>query len=119
MAIDRVGKGGAPPPAPAASGPSATDRSFVVDVAESTPKTSAAAEVTAAASPLARLRAGEIDLDRYMDLKVDEATRGLHGLSAEELDDVKKVLKDQMATDPGLVDLLRTATGRTPTPPED
>ena len=67
----------------------------------------------------ARLHAGEIDVNRYMDLKVDEATRGLHGVPRAELDAIKQALRDQMATDPGLTGLIRTATGQIPKPPED
>ena len=72
-----------------------------------------------AASPLARLRAGEIDVHGYIDLKVDEATKNIHGLEPAELDAIKKTLRDQMATDPGLSDLVHTATGQIPKPPED
>ena len=72
-----------------------------------------------AASPLGRLQAGEVDVNGYVDLKVDEATRGLAGLSPSELGDIKQVLKEQMVSDPGLVDLVRNATGQTPSLPED
>jgi len=55
----------------------------------------------------------------YVDLKVDEVVKGLKGLSPAEIDDIRKMLRDQMATDPGLADLVRTATGQMPSPPED
>jgi hypothetical protein len=131
MGIDRIGKG--PPPAspetqatPGTSPKGPTEKTFSVTGPEAaergegahTTAAGAAGEV-APTSPLARLRAGEIDVDRYVDLKVEEATRGLSGLSRAELDDIKSVLRDQMVTDPGLSDLVRTATGKTPTPPED
>ena len=60
-----------------------------------------------------------IQWNGYVDLKVDEATRGLEGLSPAELGDIKQVLKEQMVSDPGLVDLVRTATGQLPSPPPE
>jgi hypothetical protein len=128
MAIDRIGKGGALPPAPegtgGAAGASPTTTTFKVDRAapgDRTGASAAAANVDAAnaATPLARLRAGEVDVHGYVDLKVDEATSRLSGLSTEELADIKSVLRDQMRSDPGLADLVRTATGKMPSPPED
>lgn len=129
MAIDRIGKGGGLPPTPEAQGPTGaagaapTGAKFEV---ERTDPANAPAQVgnidvtpTAAATPLARLRAGEIDLNGYVDLKVDEATHALHGLSAAELGDIKSMLRDQMRTDPGLAELVHAATGKMPTPPED
>ncbi len=126
MAIDRIGKSGGLPPTPSegAGSSGATKgaaRPFQVtrpDEAGAASRTDAATRAEGA-SPLARLRAGEIDVNGYMDLKVDEATVGLKGLSPTELDTIKKALRDQMATDPGLTDLVRTATGQIPKPPED
>ena len=135
MAIDRIGKGGgAPPAAPDASGvdkageagkagkTGAVGKTFEVRRADAVKQADAAqaAQAThAAGSPLARLRAGEIDVHGYLDLKVDEATAGLHGVPRAQLDEIKKTLRDQLASDPGLADLVRTATGQTPKPPED
>ena len=44
---------------------------------------------------LERLRAGEIDLDGYLDLKVNEATAHLHGLGTTELEGVRALLRDR------------------------
>jgi hypothetical protein len=125
MGIDGIGKRGTPPAAHEPHG-GAIDKKHGVDAhfaAEAVQKTASpeatAMEAAHAASPLGRLRAGEIDVDRYVDLKVDEATHGLDGLSAAELDDIKKVLRDQLATDPGLSDLVHTAAGQLPKPPPD
>jgi hypothetical protein len=121
MAIDRIGKGGAPPATPEPSGvdkKGAVQKTFEVQRGEPAKHVDAAHHV-AGTSPLARLRAGEIDVNGYLDLKVDEATAGLKGISPAELDAIKKTLRDQMATDPGLTDLVKTATGHLPTPPED
>ena len=132
MAIDRIGKGAGLPatPGPETSGtgaPAKTGAAFKVDRPEAaeptTPTTGAeragAVPQTGAATPLERLRAGEVDVNGYIDLEVDKATSGLKGLPAAELDEIKSVLRDQMKTDPGLADLVRTATGSMPTPPED
>jgi hypothetical protein len=121
MGIDRIGKGGPPPVSPeAATGPAGPAREpFAVDRSDRAESANKAEVGPSSASPLARLRAGEIDVDRYVDLKVDEATAALHGLSKAELADVKQVLRDQLASDPGLSDLVRSAAGRLPTPPED
>lgn len=130
MAIDRIGKGAGLPqtpeaqPAPGAGakgGASSVETPFKVDRPDTTNPAERAGSVqeTQATTPLARLRAGEIDVNGYVDLKVDEATHSLNGLSTAELDEIKSVLRDQLKSDPGLADLVRTATGKMPTPPED
>ena len=118
MAIDRVGKGG---PAGGASlprevGPTEkAERPF--EATRSAPVQKAAA--AAPAGPLEKLRAGEIDVHEYLDIKVDEATSHLHGLPPAEMDAIKKMLRDQLATDPGLSDLVKQATGAAPPPVDD
>ncbi len=126
MAIDRIGKGGALPQAPETGGAAGADKAgaaapFKVDRRESASAAEASRNVGGAdaASPLARLRAGEVDVHGYVDLKVDEATKGLKGLPAADLAEIKSLLRDQLRTDPGLADLVRTATGKMPSPPED
>jgi hypothetical protein len=124
MGIDRIGKGAPPPATPETQGAGSLEKKAQVDKPFSVERPEAAARTGAAeaaqgTSPLARLRAGEIGVDGYVDLKAEEATAGLEGLSPAELDDIKKVLRDQMATDPGLADLVRTATGQMPKIPED
>lgn len=124
MGIDGIGKGRPP----GAQGASATDKTakpegaaaFHVDRTKPAAGVGATERVSASeASALERLRSGEIDVDRYLDLKVDEATRPLEGLSPADLADIKHVLRDQLASDPGLVDLVKAATGATPSLPED
>lgn len=130
MAIDRIGKGGAPPQGPAAPETSGTGAAapagapFKVDRPD--PSTQASSteragnvERAGTPTPLERFRTGEVDVHGYIDLEVDKATSGLNGLPAAELDEIKSVLRDQMRSDPGLADLIRTATGKMPTPPED
>ena len=127
MAIDRIGKGGALPPTPETGGPAGTTKAgvpaapFTVERSDKTESTAATQNVAGpeASSPLARLRSGEVDVNGYVDLKVDEATKGLKGVPAAELAEIKSVLRDQLRTDPGLTDLVRTAAGKSPSPPEE
>ena len=121
MAIDRIGKGGNVPQTP--EGPGKSDASkgaerFTLEKPQDAQK-AGGVDPTRAASPLARLRAGEIDVNGYVDLKVEAATQKLHGLNKAELDTIKKALREQIASDPALVDLVRTATGKVPSPPEE
>jgi hypothetical protein len=72
----------------------------------------ASAVPSAASSLFERLRSGAIDLNGYLDAKVDEATEHLHGLSAPELQAIRSALRDRLAHDPTLVDLVqRVAEG--------
>lgn len=125
MSIDRIGKG-APPATPDVSGPgaagprengAATGKTF--EVARPAGGSVEAAGPADPASPLARLRAGEIDVKGYVDLQVEAATKGLEGLAPADLAEIKKVLRDQVVSDPGLSDLLRQATGQAPPAPEE
>lgn len=126
MGIEGIGKGGGPPAvAPAAessrtSAPEAT-RAFEVP---STPKPAGAprTEGTAPApsvDALGSFRSGAVDLDGYLDRKVDEATAHLGGMPASDLALVRAALRERLATDPTLVDLVKSATGSLPHAPED
>lgn len=123
MGIDKIGKNtgvqdttgaGAAEAGPAAP----VERSFAEVHAE---KTSAAEGTTNASgtSPLERLKAGEIDVNGYIDARVDQATQGLKGLSTSQLGSIRLVLREQMLTDPGMSELVRQATGHAPKLPED
>jgi len=132
MGIDRIGKGGATPPlvptkdgTAGTSAPRAAEPTAAFEVPGSAQKSAPGrAEASAAVStvppnPLERLRSGEIDVHGYMDLKVDEATAHLASLPASEVAAIRKMLRDQLATDPGLAALVQQATGHTPAPPEE
>jgi hypothetical protein len=68
-------------------------------------------------TPLERLERGEIDLQRYLDTRVDDAVRHLDGrLPGAELEFVKQALREELASDPVLLELVRRATGLLPTP---
>jgi len=64
--------------------------------------------------PLESLRAGEIDLETYLDLKVAAATAHLRGLSAPQLEAIRATLRKELSSDPALVELVRVVTGRSP-----
>ncbi len=120
MGIDKIGKGGLPEISGAggAQGARPVGRSFAEVHAE---KASAAEAPSAVEvrSPLERLRAGEIDMRGYIDARVDHATSALKGLPASQLETIRKALREQLATDPALGDLVRRATGRTAEVPEE
>jgi hypothetical protein len=117
MGIDGIGKpgpGGLPGslPGAASSGPvGKAGEEFKVT------KSSAAPGVEGS-DALGRLERGEIALDDYLDARSAEAVRHLEGkLPAEQLQFVQQTLREQLATDPVLVELVRRATGKLPSEP--
>jgi hypothetical protein len=120
MGIDRIGKSGAPPPPDLekVGKTGAVDKPFAVERTKEAVPADEVAGVSSASSPLAQLKAGAIDVERYLDLRVDEATKALEAMPPRDLAEIKKVLRDQLATDPLLVDLVKSATGKAPSPPE-
>ena len=117
MSINGIGKGGGLPPVAGSSETSATGPTQSV----STEFKVARAEVgrVGAAAPLDQLRAGQLTLPQYLDIKVIEATVHLDGkLSADQLAFVKNSLREQLSNDPALVDLVKAATGSLPPPTE-
>jgi hypothetical protein len=126
MGIDRIGKN-APVPAPEVGGRAGIEdvarpagHAFQVPTAGAHQATGAAAvDPARPAGPLERLRAGEVDLGGYVDLKVHEATAHLASLPPVELEKIRTALREKLANDPELVDLLRTATGEVLQPDDD
>jgi hypothetical protein len=121
MGIDSIGKKGPPvPPAGGEVGGPArsreTGRPFEVGKPAAT---APAGGVEASRTALERLRAGEIDVNGYVDMKVHEATAHLGALPPDRLAEVRAALRERMAADPALVDLVRKATGAVPQPPPD
>jgi hypothetical protein len=124
MGIDGIGKGGGVPPTThgvgdvGASKPASevTESGRVFEVRGE--KTQAATKTNAAdhveKTPLEKLRAGEVDVHGYVDLKVEAATRNLKGLGPVELDHIRASLKHQMANDPAISDLVKQVAGSTP-----
>ncbi len=76
------------------------------------------------ASPASRVSAalvsvqrGELSVDQYLDGRVSDATRHLVGkLSPDQLEFVKQSLREQLATDPVLVELVQRTTGTAAAP---
>jgi len=129
MGIDRIGK---PPTSPVPKGPSSdvrgtsrpseAERAFEVGrsaPAAATRPASPASTVEIPPAALDRLRAGEMDVNGYVDQKVTEATAHLGNLGSAELESIRSALRDRMRTDPMLVDLLHAASGQAPQPPRD
>lgn len=122
MGIDRIGKSGPVAPVaetPEPSRPTPAGEVFRVAAPAAAEKAAQVDPTRAASAPLERLRAGEIDLGGYLDQKVEEATSHLSSLPPVELDAIRTALRDRLATDPALVDLVQAATGATPPPRDD
>jgi hypothetical protein len=121
MGIDGIGKKGPPAPPPVekiGSGRVAeTGRPFEVSAPRAAPPTPLAAATEPPRTPLERWRAGEVDFNGYLDLKVNEATMHLAAMPTSELEALRNALRDRLASDPTLVELTRTVTGHIPEPP--
>jgi hypothetical protein len=114
MGIDGIGKAGPPQPT------SGIDRS----PSPSTEVGSASSEfkvgkATASEAPgvvsLDQVRSGAISVSQYLDIKVNEATSHLaHRLSAEQFSFIRESLREQLSSDPALVELVKAATGQLP-----
>lgn len=93
------GIGGAQAPATSAS----TGAKFGDALVEKTGKSSAS-------SPLEQLRAGELDLKGYVEVRVREATAHLEGvLSPKDLEKVQDELRDAIENDPDIAALVKGA----------
>lgn len=114
MSIDRIGKGPsiAPPTTSEVAGPRPTGSGEVFQVAR--------AAKTEATNLVEQVRSGELSVEQYLDQRVSEATSHLEGkLAPDQLEFVRNSLREQLATDPVLVDLVRGATGAIPPPPRE
>lgn len=68
------------------------------------------ATVASGQSEHALFRSGKIGLDEYMDMTVDRAVAHLQGaVSAQRLQLMRQVLREQLVQDPHLVELLEQA----------
>jgi uncharacterized protein (DUF2342 family) len=112
MAIERIGT----PPAAQEVGTArttATGQGF--DVSKPTaPQQASSIEPSSRA--LEELRIGRVDVNGYVELKVDEATAHLAALPRAQLDAIRDALRDRLTNDPSLAELVRAATGGAPQP---
>ena len=113
MSIDGIGK---PPDAGIGGigGASSTDAARATEPFKVDPSVPAKAGGRVSAA-LESLQRGELSLDQYLDGRVSDATSHLAGkLSPDQLEFVKQSLREQMATDPVLVELVQRTTGSAP-----
>lgn len=121
MGIERIGGKGQPtappPPATHVDRPGETAKPFELASPHALAPTQGPVPVPATRTALERYRGGEVDLDGYLDLKVDEATAHLGALPPQDLEAIRGALRDRLASDPTLLELVQTATGRFSEPP--
>lgn len=119
MGVDGIGKvpppsgGGVTPPEAATSPAAEIDHPFSAHIAGA----GAASPVQGLPSALEQLKGGSIDLERYLDIKVQEATTTIAGLAPAQVDRLRTALRERLSSDPALVDLVRKATGAVEVPP--
>jgi hypothetical protein len=107
MGIDHVGRKGPSGPPTGIDAPASSQRRS--DPFPTLRSASAASPASApGGSALERFRAGQIGLDAYLDAKVGEATSHLSGLPADRVAAIREALREQLASDPALADLVRT-----------
>ncbi len=112
MGIDQIGRKGphiAPTGGEGAAGAGRPPGTGAPFPSVSAPSSAPAPSI--AATPLQRLQAGELTLDGYLDVKVAEATSHLQGLGPAAVAAIRDSLREQIASDPGLAGLVRTAKG--------
>src|SRR3974390_52274 len=119
MGIDGIGKKGPPGLQPPEVTPARWTRTGSAFELRPTAPISGSAPPSAPAlqgpsTALERLRAGEIDVNRYLDLKVDDATAHLVFLPSAQLQAVRQELRDRLAVDPTLVELVAEAARGAP-----
>ena len=106
MGVDGIGKGGVPPVGPEGIEPAEAPAG--ASVTEAPTPTSKPAEGSDALQALQR---GEIDRTQYLDARVGGAVAHLEGrLPPEQLDAVRRAVREQLETDPVLAELVRRAT---------
>ncbi len=118
MSINGIGKGSGSPPigAPGDAGRAGELKPVGSEFKVSRPD---AASMVGGPAPLDQLRAGTLTLPQYLDVKVREATAHLDGkISGDQMEFVKSSLREQLSSDPVLIDLVKATTGSLPPPSE-
>jgi hypothetical protein len=117
MGIDGIGKPGPGGPSLPGAGGSGTVGGAGEEFKVTKSSTASPVEGNDA---LGRLQRGELGLDDYLDVRSAEAVRHLEGkLPPEQLQFVQQTLREQLASDPVLVELVRRATGKLPSEPAE
>jgi hypothetical protein len=113
MSIDGIGRSGPKGPT---SGVSDVSDAGGADFKQALGTDPASPALSASGSEaLGRLSRGELNLDQYLDIQVGDAVSHLRDrLSPEQLEFVSQTLRDQLSSDPVLLELVRRATGATP-----
>lgn len=117
MGIDRIGRAGG---TAGVASPTTTAAEPSAAISESFAAVAKRAVVAPEAVPLLeQLKAGQIDLNRFLDLRVEQATAHLQAvLDPERLQFIRQSLRIQLQSDPGLLDLVKAATGASPPQPD-
>jgi hypothetical protein len=117
MSIDRIHKSHSQPPT---SGPEGAESARGKPAAEAfAVDKGARAEGAKALSPAEQVRSGQMDLNTYLETRVQEATRHLEGKAPKAvIEQVQGVLREQLAHDPALQEMVREATGHAPSTDE-
>jgi hypothetical protein len=109
----KIGGPGATPPAPTGKDrtESTTGATFKESLKESIEsKAKEPVGAASAASPLERLRSGEIDLKTYVEIRVHSAISHLEGvLPPADLEKVRAELQDTIEQDPDVAALVKAA----------
>jgi hypothetical protein len=109
MGIDGIGQGGGAPKVDGGTGSVGSVGGERFELAAEEVERSEGVEL------LEQVQRGDVPLDAYLDVRVDDAVAHLEGkLSPEQLEFVKEELREQLRTDPVLLELVRGATGRSP-----
>ncbi len=113
MSIDSIGKPGGVAPGASVPGASPAQSAFEVGAPEAA---SAPAAVSGASDAFQALERGEINVDQYLDARVESAVAPLLSrLSPEQLEFVRAELRSALTTDPVLVELVHKTTSRSVT----
>jgi hypothetical protein len=107
MSIDRIGKGKGVTGTDALQSTQKIGGKEVFEVQNT--------QATGSLNPAERVRAGELSMNDYIDLRVNEATQHLEGkLGPNDLSSIRGMLREQMLVDPAIQDMIKAATGSFP-----
>ena len=116
MGIDRISGGTPGVPAPDVGSSARAEPAAVGFEVLRPAEAGSAQSVRGATTALEQVRSGQIDVATYLDRKVEEATSHLATLPAAQLDAIREALRDRLAGDPALVELVSAAAGQSPPP---